>query len=309
MNFLSTIARKYLPLFAGLIILVVIGFLAPWSQVGDLLTRVPAVIFVILFALSLIYFFSKAFRFWYILKLLGVDLPLPRVLLLYFAGQPFSFLPAGELYRTILLEKYADIRISRSAPSVTIQGIVEAIVLLGFSLVGAFIIGQNRVAVGAVALLLVLLIVSLRQGWFLGKHRLLNKLPFISVREEKYHKFVKGHQHLMAPGSLALLTGMSFIPVMAGIGILYFSAVGIDSQLRLVESVISYTIPVVLAGLSFLPGGIGVGEGGTIGLLHIFGVSAAAAVTITVLLRAATLVIGIVYGIIAQIIVQWRYKK
>ena len=309
MTFLSSAARKYLPLIAAVAILAIIGFLAPWGQIGELLEKIPARIFVLLTALSLIYFLSKAFRFWYILRQLNIDLPLSKVIPLYFAGQPFSFLPAGELYRTVLLEKYCKIKVSRSAPSVTLQGLVEAIILLSFSLIGAFAIGRNRSAVVAVAALLVLLIIVLRRGWLMGKHRFLNKLPFVKIREEKYQKFVKSHQKLMAPMSLFILCALSLAPVLAGIAILYMSAVGINTHLEPVEAIVSYCVPVVLSGLSFLPGGLGVGEGGTIGFLHLFGVTTAASVTITLLLRIFTLVAGIVYGLIGQVYVHWRYKS
>jgi uncharacterized protein (TIRG00374 family) len=306
--FISAV-RKYLPLFAGLLILVVIALLAPWGSVGELLEKVPLSIFLLLGLLSMVYFLSKAFRFWYILQLLDIDKPIKKVMLLYLAGQPFAFLPAGELYRTVLLEKHAGVKISRSAPSVTIQGLVEAIILLSFSLVGAFIIGQNRLIVGGIALLLVLLLVTLRSGWLVNKHRFINKLPFVSVREDKYRNFIKGHQKLVSPSSLAILCGLSLIPVLAGIAILYLSVHGIDVELSFVEAAIGYTLPVILAGLSFLPGGIGVGEGGSIGLLHLFGISTAAAVTATLLVRAFTLVIGIVYGLIAALITQKVFRS
>ena len=299
--------KKYIPLTAAAIILLVIVLLAPWSQIGALLADIPLAVFFGLFVLSLVYFLSKALRFGYILAKLGIGVPIGKVIPLYIAGQPFSFLPAGEFYRTLLLEKYCGVKVSHSAPSVTIQGLVEAIILLSFSLVGAFAIGQNRVVVGLVALSLVLLLVILRRGWLVGKHRIINKIPFISIREEKYHRFIKSHQKLMAPSTLINLCILSLMPVLAGIFILFISALVVNADLNLTEAVVSYCVPVVLSGLSFLPGGIGVGEGSTIGFLHIFGVSAAKAITITLLVRVFTFVIGIVYGLIAQLYIHRRY--
>lgn len=307
-NFLTTVTRKYLPLITSLIILVVIALLTPWPQVAELFDRLSPGILVALLLLSALYFVCKAFRFWYILRLLEIYRPIRQVMLLYLAGQPFSFLPAGELYRTVLLEKHAGVKISRSAPSVTIQGLVEAVVLLAFSLVGAFLIGQNRVLVASIAMLLVTLIVILRKGWLANQHRLVNKIPFVSIREEKYHEFIHGHQKLVAPSSLIIMCGLSLIPVLCGIGILYFSAHGIDISLKFVEAAIGYTLPVILAGLSFLPGGVGVGEGGSIGLLHLFGISTAAAITITILVRGFTLGAGLIYGMIATLFLHMRSK-
>ena len=301
--------RKYLPLAAGLTILSVIIVLAPWEQIDDLLEEMHPSAFVVLACLSLTYFLSKSIRFWYILRLLGIRAPLSTVTLLYFAGQPFSFLPAGEFYRAVLLEKYLKIRLSRAAPSVTIQGLVEAIILLGLSLVGAFMIGQNRLAVASIALVLGGLIVALRKGWLVESHRFINKLPFVKIREEKYRHFIRSHQQLTSPGPLTLLSALSLVPVLAGIGIVFVSADAIGSHLGAVGAVISYCVPVVVSGLSFLPGGLGVGDGGMIGFLHLFGISTAAAVTITLLMRIFTLAAGVLYGLVAQAVVRWRYDQ
>lgn len=304
-----SIVRKYLPLAAGLVILLVILLLAPWEEIDNLLADIHPSVYVLLFLLSIVYFVSKAIRFWYILQKLDIKLRLGQIIPLYIAGQPFAFLPAGELYRTVLLERYHDVKVRQSAPSITIQGLVEAIVLLSFSLVGAFVIGQNRVIVIIIALLLAVLLISLRRGWLTEQHTLVNKIPFVSIRKDKYEEFIEGHRRLFAPRSLAIMVALSFIPVLAGIGILYLSADSVNTHLSIVEASISYTLPVILSGLTFLPGGIGVGEGGTIGLLYIFGVSAAAAITVTLLLRIFTLAIGIFYGLFAQLILYWRYSK
>lgn len=303
---LLTKTGRYAPLIIGLLILLVIVILAPWEQIDDLLEEVPVETFMALLGLSMIYYISKAIRFWYILRLLKIDAPFKPVFLLYLSGQPFSLMPAGELYRTILLKKHLGIRISKSSPSVTIQGLVEAIVLLILSLGGAFIIGRNQLAVGIVGLLLVALIVTLQRGWLVKSYSLVNKLPFLSVDEVKFRRFLKGHQELLAPKSLFVLVVFSLIPVLAGVSILYLASRAVGLDIGYVHSTIAYSLPVILSGLSFIPGGFGVSEGGTIGMMQLFGASTAAAITIALLVRIFTLVTGLVYGVIAQLVIHLR---
>lgn len=307
MSFLRRIS-SYIPLIIGLLILLVIALLAPWGQIKNLLQDIPLQVFAALAVLSAIYYASKTIRFWYILKLLGIRASFTTVALLYLSGQPFSLLPAGELYRSVLLKDHLGIRISKSSPSVTIQGLVEAIVLLFISLAGAFVIGRNRIAVAVVGLLLFILIIALQRGWLGNAYSFINRIPYISLNQAKFQNFIKSHQELLKPKPLLALVAFSLFPVFSGVGILYISSQAVDFDISFVQSMISYSLPVIVSGLSFLPGGLGISEGGTIGMVQLFGASAAAAVTIALLVRIFTLGAGLFYGLIAQLILHARKK-
>lgn len=299
--------RAYIPTIVGIAILVIIVLIAPWSQISELIEKIPLSAFLALLALSITYYISKAIRFWYILQLLDIKKPLVTVSLLYLSGQLYSLLPAGELYRTVLLKKHLNVSMSRSSPSVTIQGLIEAIVLIAMSMAGAFLIGKNRLIVVVTGIFLAVLIIALQRGWLAKMHPILDKIPYLSINKRKYNKFIKGHQRLLSSKALASLVAFSLVPVLSGIGILYISSRAIGFDISFIESAIGYSLPSIVAGLSFLPGGVGVSEGGTIGMLHLFGASAAASVTITLLLRIFTLASGLAYSIIAQLM--WHLKK
>lgn len=296
----------FIPLTIGIVILGVIALIAPWEQIGILLNKIPLSVFLALIVLSVVYYVSKAIRFWYILRLLDIQKPLLAVSLLYLSSQPYSLLPAGELYRTVLLKKHMNVSMTKSSPSVTMQGLIEAIVLISFSIVGAFLIGRNRFAVAVVAILLVILIIALQRGWLAKLHLILDKIPYVSINKHKYNKFIASHQLLLKPRALATLVAFSLIPVLAGIGILYISSQAIGFDISFIESAIGYSLPSIVSGLTFLPGGLGVTEGGTIGMVQLFGASAAAAVTITLLLRIFTLISGLVYSVFAQAILHFK---
>lgn len=301
-----TSLSRYIPLAIGLIILFVIALLAPWEQIDDLLEEIPLTVFLSLFGLSVLYYAAKALRFWYILRLLNISADLKTVSLLYFSGQPFSMLPAGELYRTVLLKKHLGVSISKSSPSVTIQGLIEAIVLLALSLVGALLIGRNTLMVAAIGLLLITVVVALQRGWFGKTYSMIDKLPYVSISQHKFQTFIQSHREVLAPKSLFILVMFSLIPVLSGVGILYLASDAVGFHIGFIESMIGYSLPVILSGLSFLPGGLGVSEGGTIGILQLFGATAAGAIAITLLLRIFTLVAGLFFGVIAQLILHAR---
>lgn len=304
---LSSFSR-YIPLAIGLIILCIIAMLAPWEQIDDLLEKIPPLVFLSLFGLSILYYVAKAVRFWYILRLLSISADFKTVSLLYFSGQPFSILPAGELYRTVLLKKHLGISISKSSPSVTIQGLVEAIVLLALSLFGALIIGQSALMVAVIGVLLAIVIIALQRGWLNRSYTLIDKLPYVSISQRKFQIFVQSHRDVLVPKSLLFLVLLSLVPVLSGIGILYIASDAVGFDMGFIESMIGYSLPVILSGLSFLPGGLGVSEGGTIGILQLFGATAAGAIAITLLLRIFTLVAGLLFGVVAQVILHTQRK-
>lgn len=301
--------KRFLPLVLGLAILTAIALLAPWAKVLPLLAKIEPEPLAIMSVLAVTYYSAKAVRFWVMLRLLGIVKPLPRVALIYMAAQPASVLPAGELFRTVLLEKKLDVPMKESTPTVTLQGLIEAVILLSFSLIGALILGRDRLAVIGVAIVLVLFLYSIKSGWLSGGERFLNKLPFLEISKSKYNRFLKDHQKLLSRKPLAIIGAMSIVPVLAGILIFYTAAHAVNADISLSGASIGYSLPVVLSGISFLPGGLGASEGGTLGILKLIGVSTAAAFAITLLIRVFTLGAGMLFGLSALLILHIKEKS
>ncbi len=294
--------KKYLPLAIGLIIVVIIVVLAPWSQIAKLLSHISLTTLLTLIGLSMIYYGTKVIRFWLMLRQLGFKKPLKRVGVAYMSVQVMSQLPAGELYRTVALERFTGIEAAKSSPTVTMQGLVEAVALIAFALIGAFILGRQRVIVAMIALLLIIVLVSLRKGWLLGKENLLNKLPFVQVSRAKFNRFVKAHQVFLKPTNFAALVGLSIIAISAAILILFLAARAVGTPLSLAKTTVIYCLPVVLSGLTFLPAGLGASESSSIGLLKLVDVPIPSAIAITLIIRIFTLGAGLFYGLIFMII-------
>lgn len=308
-SFMHKIA-KFAPLIFAVIILAVVILLAPWDKVLPLLRTVHTDSFLLLAALAAVYYAAKAFRFWAMLRLLDVHRPLGRVSLIYLSAQPMSVLPAGELFRSILLEREENVPVRTSASTVTLQGLIEAMVLVGFSMAGALALGTDRLAVVGAALLVVTLIVALKQGWLKGGDKWLNRLPWVNISRRKYNQFLKDHQALLSGNALFIVGGLSLIPVLCGIGILLVSAQAVGAHLTFAGASIGYSLPVVLSGLSFLPGGIGASEGGSIGVLKLLEVSTAGAFAVTLLVRVFTLGAGMIFGLVGLVILNiMRHNK
>jgi uncharacterized protein (TIRG00374 family) len=289
---------KYLPLLIGVVILVAIAAFSPWQDIAGLLRRLSVGELAVLSLLAVGYYATKAIRFWVMLRLLGVSVGLPTATLAYVAAQPVTVLPAGELYRTVLLKRYSGVPIPDSSPTVTVQGLVEAVVLLVAAFVGAVDIGRSQGVVIFTAIVLFIVLFVLRRGWLRNKHTYLNRLPFVDLSRRYYNKFVDAHRHLLKPKHLSTLVGLSIFPVAIGMALLYYSAHFMDVPVSWSVAGIAYSLPVIVSGVSVLPGGVGANEGSSIGLLRLAGLASGAAVAVTLVLRVFTLGAGVVFGLI-----------
>lgn len=296
------ILKKYLPILFGIGILLIIVIAAPRQKILRLLSSLKVETLMILALLGCLYYLSKAVRFWLMLRQLNIKVPLIKVVPTYLAAQPVSLLPAGELYRAVLLEQYLKIKVSRSYPTVVMQGVIEGIVLLAFAVVGALTLGRARLPVLVFAVFFILTLVAVQQNWIERLRPLLNRLPFVNIQQHKIHEFVEQHKVFLQKRNLLVLVVLSCIPILAGITILWVSAHAMGVGLSWGAASLGYTLPVVLAGLSFLPGGLGASEGSTIGLLKIMSVSTTAAFAITLLVRLFTLGVGLAAGALALVI-------
>lgn len=288
----------------------VIAMLVPWSTIVHLLKGLKHETVALLLLMSVVYYLAKTLRFWIMLSQLGVKKPFLLVAMSYISAQPVSLLPAGELYRSALLKKYADVPVHKSSPTVVMQGLIEAIVLLTAALIGAISLGKNQILVLAAAVILILLLIAIKRGWLAAAGRSLNKLPFVHLSSQKLDRFFGDNKIFLTWQNLPTLLLMTIFPIAAGIMIVYLAAGSVGSHLSLMQSTIAYCLPVVLSGLSFLPGGLGASEGGTIGLLHLMGMGVPEAVAVTLIVRVFTLGAGLLFGVIGIIVANiWEAKQ
>lgn len=294
---IARVLQKYLPIGLSAVILAVIAFSVPWGEVWDKLSDFPIPALVALTVIGFGYYVGKGLRFWVMLRQLGVRKPFGSILLLYLAGQPLSIMPAGEIYRTALLQKQYGISISRTSPTVLMQGVVEGIVVLSVALVSTFLLGKYRLVVLAVALMLAFGVWVLKGTNQSGK--IVSKLPFVHLSRQKIQKFTEDNKMFLSRDKLPQLLLLSLIPELCGIAIVYIAASGLDLHLTLVQSAIAYSVPLAISAVSFLPGGLGASEGSTLGIIKLFGATTATATAVTLIIRVFTLGIGVAMGFVA----------
>jgi uncharacterized protein (TIRG00374 family) len=294
--------KKYFPLLVSLTILAVVAMFVPWKEVLAELRRLKLSTLLALTALSMVFYAGKVFRYWQMLRMLGKPVAVKTVALAYFTAQPVALLPAGELYRSVTLNKYADVPVNRTSSAVIAQGLIEAVGLLIISLLGALTMRKGLVPVLVLCAVFLVIIFGLKYSSPTKGHRLLNKLPGVSFSRKKYQEFTSSHKELFHRGNFMKLLLSSYITTFAGIAILMVATNAVGEHISFFHAAVAYALPVILGAVTFLPGGLGANEQGQVGILALLGIGFTPAVIITLLLRSFTLGIGLVYGLVAIII-------
>ena len=293
---------KYLPLGLGILILTISALFAPWHEVTPYLKRLTVIDGLIITALGTAFYFSRIIRYRYMIKVLGESMGFRQLVTAYFVSQPISLLPAGEMYRSVMLKKHGNIPLVSGIPIVFIQSLTEKIGLVLIALVGSIILHKYVAIVLLVAVLYAALIITLQYRKSGRKrHKLVNMIPFVKVSRRKMLSFFKQNHVLLSGWSFVVLLLSSFVSSIIAITALFVAAQAMDIKLSIIESGIAYALPTILQNLTFLPGGIGVNEQGSVGILLLFGEALPAAIAITLVVRFITLGLGVILGVLAII--------
>jgi len=294
---------KYLPLVIGITILSVGAFFVPWREVLPYFSRLSPMSYISIFVLGIAYYLVRIIRYYYMLGVLKAPRSFYHTVLAYFIAQPVSLLPAGEAYRVVTLKKHVKVPPEKGVSIVFIQSFTENIAMVVLALASALILHkQVEIILGIILLYIVILSLIRSRRTAEKSRRLLNKLPFVSLAQAKLHPFVKKNKTLLSGRSLVMLFLSGFASTLLAIILLYIIAGDIGIQLTFTEAAIAFVLPTVLQNLSFLPGGIGVNEQGTVGILVILGAALPAAVALTLIMRFVTLILGVVLGLISLVV-------
>lgn len=300
---LSSNVLKYAPLVIGISILAIGAFFVPWREVLLYFSRLGASSYLSIFLLGAAHYMARIFRYHYMLGVLNAPQSLRQTTLAYFIAQPISLLPAGEMYRIFTLKEHLNVPTTKGASVVFIQSFTENLSLVVLALLSAVYLNQNVLIVLGVVLLYIVVLVFVRSRRAADKsRRLVNKVPFINLAKSKLLPVINKNKTLLSGKSLIVLFLSGFVSSLLAIVILFIVANDLQVELNFTESTIVYALPTVLQNLSFLPGGIGINEQGTVGILVIFGSSLPAAVALTLIMRFVTLVLGVIIGLFSLLV-------
>lgn len=263
---------------------------------------------------------NYGFRFlkWhYYLRQLQIDVPLYESALTFVGGFALTVTPGkiGELLKSYLLRESYGIPIARSAPIVLAERLTDLVSLLLLSLLGmgAWMTRQQRYLVAIGFGLCALLLVGL--SWRRLAHRTLDVLDGVPPRRistalvPRLRTFYDAAHVLLRP--LPLLVAVLLSTAAWFFECLAFEYVmkGAGAPVPLLLCIFIYSLMTVAGALAFVPGGLGVTEGGMALLLgKLGGVARPQAVAATLITRVITLWFAVLLGVLALLLYGRRQR-
>lgn len=295
----------------GVVVYAAIGVLTDARAVLAQAETFPIGVFAGALGLTLVNYLLRFVKWHLYLLELDLEVDIGESAVVFLAGMVMAVTPGkvGEVLKSFLLRDTHDIPAARTAPIVVAERMTDLLGMVLIAAVGVVTFDYGRTVLGVTLLLLVLGTVVLNQrAWVLGLLDWLEDIPVVGRFRAKLEESYRSMYQLVdwpIFGGTTLLSALAWS--MEGIA-LYWIIYGVGGAgATLYESFFIYSISTIAGAVSFLPGGLGVTEGGMIVLLSdvfaVFDVRAASTFA-TYLIRLATLWFGVGVGLGA--LVAWR---
>ena len=263
----------------------------------------------IVFGLTLANQFFRFLKWEYLLRVVDVRVPLSTSVQVFGSGLIMILTPGklGEVWKSWLLRDVEGVPVRRTIPVVGAERITDLFGVATIGAVGVVAFDQSPYVLALVLLPVVAGILLLQYEracfWLLDLSR---SVPIVCGRTDQLRDFYGSSKGVLRLKPLILTTVLSVISWgMECVG-LWLVLRGLDAHVDVLAAAFVFSVASVLGALSFLPGGIGVTESSMTGLLLLFGVSRAAAVSSTIIIRAATLWFVAALALVVYLLFQKR---
>lgn len=260
--------------------------------------------------LSLLNLLVRFLKWHYYLHVLQIRIPIRDSMLIFFSGLPLSITPGkiGEVIKSFYLKKGFGQPISTTAPIVLADRLTDFLSLVIIAFVGAISFSYGQKVVFAVALAIILIILSITNKTIAEAIlRGLKKIKFIQRQTDSLQR--------LYDSSYALLKFRVIVfPILLSIIAWSFEALEfyfVFILLRLGDGFLApffiYSFSVIVGAVSMLPGGLGVAEGSFVGLLRFLSIDTGFAVLATLIIRLATLWFAIIFSLPFLLVAEKKY--
>lgn len=314
---LKTLQGKILAsLLIGLVVVILMGLVGDMRAVGRELSSFRWYLLPAILGLTLLNYLLRWIKWEYYLRRLGCgqQVSLLDSGLIFTSGMVMAVTPGklGEVFKSYLLRRVNHTPVTRSAPIVLAERLTDGIAMILLMGLGLTLYPPARVVFAALVIATVAGIVIVQyRPLALRLIDLTGRLPmgdriaprlltiYTSTRE------LLEWRVLLAATILSVLSWgfecLAFYYVLVGLGVP-------GTPLLLLQATFIFAASTLFGLVSFLPGGLGVSEASSVGLLvTLVGVSVSVATTATLLIRFGTLWFGVLLGVIALLWFGRRY--
>lgn len=290
----------------GVVVYAALGVMTDARELLEHVRTFPVGVFVGALGLTLVNYALRFAKWHLYVRRLELDVPLGESCNVFVAGMAMAVTPGkvGEVLKSFLLRESRGIPAATTAPIVVAERMTDLLGMVLIAAVGVVTFDYGQTVLGVTLLLLVVGIVVLNQrelvlSWLERSE----DLPLVGRFRPKLEEAYRSMHTLVDWPIFAGTTLLSALAwSMEGVA-LYWILMALGAEgVNLYAAFFVYAISTIAGAISFLPGGLGVTEGGMIVLLKdVFGYfqNASPATLATYLIRFATLWFGVILGLFA----------
>lgn len=288
-------------------IMAVVGFYTlflMFSDISLLFEKLKDFDFVnLLFIIPLIIvsYFIRGFRWNMLLRTLQIKIGIKESLQIFFAGMAFGIMPAkiGEVIKSHLLKKDHSQPISKTAPVIFVERYYDMVGIIVISLIGIWFVDLQKILVITLFIIAIFLMVLSQQRNLFKS--ILKKMTYIPLLKRYATNILLSYDSvnlLLKPRVYAKAISYSIVAWSIESLAVFFIFEGFKVDLGFPLTVLIFTSSTLLGGVSLIPGGIGVTEGGMLGLLLLHKIDYTTSFSLVLLIRLLTLWMSIIIGFI-----------
>lgn len=290
---------------AGAALLYVAGSLwVGFREVGTALSHFRWVLFIPVILLTLVNYGLRFWKWAYLLRRLGVVIDWKDNLTAFVAGLAMVLSPgkAGEVLKPYLVRARTGAPMAQTVPALVTERLTDGLAVLGLAAisVGRYGGDQQVYVWGPIALVLVGMGVLASRTLSMGLLSWLGRIPLLARFTPKLLEMYLSMRTCLSPVALAWTMLASFVAWFAEcVGYwLVFEGFALAESPSLEGSTFLYAFATVAGGAT--PGGLGMADGALVGgAMKLFAVPQAEAVAAALLIRVATLWLGVILGAVA----------
>ncbi|MFC1977023.1 lysylphosphatidylglycerol synthase transmembrane domain-containing protein [Chloroflexota bacterium] len=298
-------------------ILIITAVVGDAKEFNDLLGRLHWSSLIILLSLAIV---NHALRYWrwelLLRRVASSDFKRSTAILLFSAGSLLIFTPAriGEAAKSVYAQDFFNIPVATSLPILIVERLVDMCVMALLASLGLLLLGEPfNLLLGGIILGVILTVIIFRKPLLdRGARWSMSRLGADSRLGQMLNLANNSQSRLLSPGALGINLTIGTSAWLTEVTIYFFSlfAVGIPVSPHLfVVALAVFPLASLGGSISFLPGGLGVTEGGITALGILLGSLPREAVVLSALLsRLAILGIIVLAGVVSVLLLRREHR-
>jgi uncharacterized membrane protein YbhN (UPF0104 family) len=289
-------------ILGGVVYLILI-LVSNWEQLFDYLGMIPVEIILIAMGLSFLNYLCRFVKWLLFTKSLQLKIPLLYNFKVFMAGLALAITPAkaGEAIRAVLLKKGSDIDLSKGLASTFSERLIDLLAVTIISIVGIIVMGFESDYL--IILLAIFFFVVVGIIIFLSNHlyRIFSKVFFLGPWKIMGNYIDNFRSDVVITFQLPVFGGALIFGIIGWTCeclafMLIAHSLGISMTFQMAMFI--YATSSIIGAISFLPGGLGLMEGGLSFLvIDLLSVTYTQSVALTLVIRFTTLWFGVGVGL------------